>query len=507
MIHFDPSTYAAAVHPGKPDRWEFRRDAAAAWAKYASCVVPWWYNDYSPRDLITRRRANADTEGSRATGNKGPGYLSASAKANTVFNYSSSWDLDGDRNFTLLFVLRIDGTSGSGCAFFSRRSVGSGGVDPGYMTFSGTGSPGDPKFEWKDSGGTIRSVSWSGAWPANGFHTIAICRRAGGEYELFVDGVSQGTQSQASTYPASAAHALEIGSVLKAFGSTARSVHGLYYLFAQLTGYAFTATDARDFHVDPFALIRPDITQFVWPKAPAGGAADTVTAGLATETDTALATDIVEGVAAGLPTETDTALAPTLAEVMVMGLATEADSALALSIDEGVTGGLATETDTALPVDAADVVTAGLPTETDSALTLAIDEGVNLGVALEEDSALGLESDTLPGAASADPLSRIRAIVNDEHVSLDLVAANMGGVVVITATAVAASTDAIYTNAVLMQAEEDCFIEAGVDPDDATTASVKLQAGEIYQTGWVPGWKLNVRRVSATGNVYVIPGM
>ena len=76
-------------------------------------------------------------------------------------------------------------------------------------------------------------------------------------------------------------------------------------------------------------------------------------AGLAAETDTALALGGVVAGAIGLATETDTAFALGTGTAIPVGLATETDSAYALAGSMAGAVGLATETDTALALEVA----------------------------------------------------------------------------------------------------------------------------------------------------------
>jgi hypothetical protein len=131
--------------------------------------------------------------------------------------------------------------------------------------------------------------------------------------------------------------------------------------------------------------------------------ATTVDAGLATETDTALAPDILRQYAAGLPVETDTALVPVLLRQYAAGLASATDTALAISFLFGINVGLATATDTALPVTILREYAAGLATESDSALGATVVDVLDLpvGLATETDTALGptVIKTVLPGFA------------------------------------------------------------------------------------------------------------
>lgn len=143
---------------------------------------------------------------------------------------------------------------------------------------------------------------------------------------------------------------------------------------------------------------------------PGGGAMPSVAggfsaaAGIATETDTALALSISLGL--GLAQETDTALALGLSAGV--GLSTETDSALGLTATQSRAVGMSTETDTALALSVSSglAVPVGLATETDTALALAI--GIGVGLSTETDSALALTY-TGPTATVARPSSDVSA--------------------------------------------------------------------------------------------------
>lgn len=169
--------------------------------------------------------------------------------------------------------------------------------------------------------------------------------------------------------------------------------------------------------------------------------AGTVTIGIATETDTALAITPAPGsvtVPVGLATETDTALAVTPAPgaaTVPLGIASETDTALPVTPAPGpvtVTVGVADETDTALPVQAvpgAATVALGLPVETDTALAMVASTGsgsdvVELGVAAETDTALALTP--APGPAIVQ-----MGVAVETDQALAMVALTVGGVTVV----------------------------------------------------------------------------
>ncbi len=124
--------------------------------------------------------------------------------------------------------------------------------------------------------------------------------------------------------------------------------------------------------------------------------------GLAAETDATLAIARLKARAVGLASETDTALTVSRLKTALIGLATEADAALALVLEQIVAVGLAAEIDSAfllarpvgiaLETDASLAVgrlkarAVGLAAEASKALLLAR----NIGIAVETDAALAV---------------------------------------------------------------------------------------------------------------------
>lgn len=116
----------------------------------------------------------------------------------------------------------------------------------------------------------------------------------------------------------------------------------------------------------------------------------TVSVGLATETDSALAVTGRKTATLGLTAETDTALAVTGRKTAAVGLAAESDTALDITGRKTATLGLAAETDTALAVSGRKVATLGLAAESDVALPVSGRKVGAVGVAGGTETALGL---------------------------------------------------------------------------------------------------------------------
>ena len=141
----------------------------------------------------------------------------------------------------------------------------------------------------------------------------------------------------------------------------------------------------------------PVTAQHVVPVGPAiettlglgVAAVRSVATGLATESDTGLAVAPVHQVSAGLAIETDVALPVVIQSAGNLGIATETETALPVAVRKVVPVGLAVETEVSLSVAAVRRVAAGLANEADAALAATTRKQVPAGLASETDSALG----------------------------------------------------------------------------------------------------------------------
>lgn len=162
-------------------------------------------------------------------------------------------------------------------------------------------------------------------------------------------------------------------------------------------------SDTQQLSANPWQILTPRRRQIYVSSA--GGS---VTLGLNTETDTALAISASKSVTLGLVTDTSTAQAITVLKSATLGINTETDTALSITTAKAVGLGLNTETDTAQPLTFGLSVTLGLASETDTAAPLTAQKTLTAGMALETDTAsevsggkalsLGLlaETDTAP---------------------------------------------------------------------------------------------------------------
>ncbi len=145
--------------------------------------------------------------------------------------------------------------------------------------------------------------------------------------------------------------------------------------------------------------------------------AHSVTLGLAPETDVAFVVDWSKGVNVGLVIETDTAFATPPERIHVIGLTAEADTGFIIVPAHVVPLGLATEADTAFAIEHFKTVLIGLASEADTAFPVVPLRTRLLGLAAETDTAfavppahlvvLGLASET----DTAFPITAAGAII------------------------------------------------------------------------------------------------
>jgi hypothetical protein len=124
-------------------------------------------------------------------------------------------------------------------------------------------------------------------------------------------------------------------------------------------------------------------------------------AGLAGETDTAIDAGRIRSTAAGVAVETDTALPPGRTRVTTAGVSGETDVALAAGSSGARPAGQAAELDVALPAGRLRVTAAGVATETDQGLPAARTRIVAAAAATETDVALSAGRARTTGAGTA----------------------------------------------------------------------------------------------------------
>jgi hypothetical protein len=136
---------------------------------------------------------------------------------------------------------------------------------------------------------------------------------------------------------------------------------------------------------------------------------------LSISTETALALAKLKTKVPALASETDTALAAVAAKALAVALATEADTALAPVVNKAVVPPLAVETDTAFAVGAAKLLIPALAVETDSALATAAVRLYDIPLSSETDTALALgtprKSVTVALAVETDSAFTVKSLL------------------------------------------------------------------------------------------------
>ncbi len=255
---------------------------------------------------------------------------------------------------TLEAWVRFDNTASASEVFLSRWSSVSG----NQVWIMQRTSAGKLQFDWKDSGGTTRTLTGSTTLAANTTYHLVATVDSVGVGTVYVNGVSDGTLDPAGslTVRTSATSSIFLG----AHPPTPSLFTNGKIDEVAIYGSALSSTRV-DVHYD------------------AGVYDGIVIVGQAVETDSALAATVAVGA------------------VVVVGQALETDSALAASVVNGVivSVGQAVETDSALTatVAAGAVIVVGQAAETDSALAATVvggGETVVVGIAIEADSALSV---------------------------------------------------------------------------------------------------------------------
>ena len=187
------------------------------------------------------------------------------------WDHNAIWDLGGDSTFTMLVAMEFADSTGNGGSWLSHRTDSSTGA--GYWAWSeGSGTNANMKFEFQHSSG-IANQEWTGAFPAVGYNAWMLTRKAGGTYEMWVNGASQGTKTGATQdLLTGGSHEMNISSA----GS--QYFRGDYYIVAILKDIALDDAHAKAFYNDPFGLVRPHVAPypFPWQREGFAGAASFV---------------------------------------------------------------------------------------------------------------------------------------------------------------------------------------------------------------------------------------
>ena len=230
----------------KPGRWSVNpADIDPAWSwfwKYAGHAAVYNEGAGAPFDYATRQVATVtNTDWSLTALGVGPRRDTTGERLR--WSAREDFQLFGDVNFSVGIVLNKLTSNGG-------LIVARDGTDNGFWEFvndSGTAV----SFQWRVGGGQ-QSVNWTGL-TAGSATSFFVARRVGGVYELWVDGVSQGTQTNTTAPATSRAHDLEIGRR----GNNSASVLGTYLASYVWEGLALNDGLVQQLVQDPFGMFRP----------------------------------------------------------------------------------------------------------------------------------------------------------------------------------------------------------------------------------------------------------
>ena len=372
----------------KPAQWAF--DAGLVAPRWQPLVrrmtffAPLWEGGGKAIDWATRRPANyfKSTDRTWKGAPKGLSLFNNTAGKAQVWKPHVNYPFGAEQYFTIFIALEKTGSSGASGDFFLVHRVGFDWLD-GHWQCASISADTTMGMQWNLAGFT-KTVQWS-VWPDNAYHTIMITRKAS-TFELCIDGVSQGTVTEANDFGTGQA---ELG--IGANGSISAGVFGNYYCAFVAKGIALTAEDALELHRDPFAFMRPqyDMGQFF---VPAAGGPFTVPLGLVSEADTAQPLSPAKLRGLGLAAEADTTFSVLPAKLRGLGQAIEVDVAQALTESKLRSLGQAVETDISFPlvVVHGGTVLLGQAIETDSAFGLLATKLRTLGLVSEADTAFAL---------------------------------------------------------------------------------------------------------------------
>ncbi len=251
-------TFWEADKRTKPDPWSFEKglvDPKWDWFhKHAIFTVPMLANEGTGQDAFREEITGLRTQSMQATAKynrRGWGYTMA-VNQRCDWAASSSWAIVGDIEFTMFVALNKTGTQGAAPAFLAHRTAAD--ATAGYWIISGTASPGVVKFEWHN-GTSVVNVTFSGAtFPADGEVQLALTRKLGGVYDLYINGFFADTQTLIGDLSAGDKE-IHIGQQLT---SGERAVLGDYYCCYILKGVAANQVQITALVADPFGPFRMD---------------------------------------------------------------------------------------------------------------------------------------------------------------------------------------------------------------------------------------------------------
>ncbi len=233
----------------KPGRWSVNlADVDPAYLdlwRGLVALVPLLEGSGPPRDVV-RHLGASDATGIWTPTGLGYGYTTDQGTTNNL-EFASSTDLalSGDQIFSILVVVDVVSIPTFSKGLVAHRSAFADGL---WQLYSEEGVG----IRWGFHNGSLQTVAWATVLQT-GQNVLLLTRRTGGEYELWVNGVSLGIQNDAGTFNL-VANGLAIGNLQT---DTSNGLPGDYQLFAMWKGRSLSGADARLIQQDPFGLIRP----------------------------------------------------------------------------------------------------------------------------------------------------------------------------------------------------------------------------------------------------------
>jgi len=223
-------------------------DWSWAW-RHPGHLAIYWDGAGPPWDYKGRVRASNVTGSTWSPTVRGIGFKRDASADRIVWADRSEFQLDGDIEFSVALYIVIDSYDGSFRGWMSARDAFTDGL---WEIYSQSGGEFNFKFD-----SALNGVQWpSGTAPsADGLpHTMVISRKIGGTYELWVDGISKGTQSSASVPTGTNPHDLAIATLAT---NVSDGIFGTVLASAVWKNFAISDAQARQWHRDPFGPFRP----------------------------------------------------------------------------------------------------------------------------------------------------------------------------------------------------------------------------------------------------------
>lgn len=231
----------------KPGLWSVNpADIDPSWLwfwQYAGHAAVYNEGAGAPWDYATGHAASTVTSIEWLPTSLGIGAKRGSTSDRLIWSARDDFQLLGDVNWSAGIVLDVSTTAGG-------LIVARDDTDDGFWEFR-LNSTTDISLDWRVSGGG-QSADWTVPTVTQSIHSFFVSRRVGGVYELWIDGVSQGTQTNTTAPATSRAHDLEIGRR----GNNSASVLGTYLASYVLKGLALNNGLVRQLVQDPFGMFR-----------------------------------------------------------------------------------------------------------------------------------------------------------------------------------------------------------------------------------------------------------